>query len=93
MEPYIVCLDVGGTEIKAAALTPTGTLLSPILQVPAQAQEGAEALLAHFTEVIHALHQPGHVLSGVSFAFPGPFDYAQGICLLRGLNKYDALYG
>ena len=26
-------------------------------------------------------------------AFPGPFDYAKGICLLRGLDKYDALYG
>lgn len=93
MEPYVICLDVGGTEIKAAALTPSGNLLSSILQVPAHAQANAEALLAHFIEIIHSLHQPGHVLSGVSFAFPGPFDYTQGICLLRGLNKYDALFG
>lgn len=25
--------------------------------------------------------------------FPGPFDYDRGICLLKGIGKYDALYG
>ena len=26
-------------------------------------------------------------------AFPGPFDYEQGISLMKGLNKYDQIYG
>lgn len=26
-------------------------------------------------------------------AFPGPFDYERGICLIRGLDKYESLYG
>ncbi|WP_233281100.1 ROK family protein [Paenibacillus algicola] len=30
---------------------------------------------------------------GIGFAFPGPFDYKEGIALLQGVGKYDALYG
>jgi len=30
---------------------------------------------------------------GIGLAFPGPFDYKRGISYIRGLNKYDALYG
>ena len=43
-----------------------------------------------------------HVLAGSSwegvadmgwYGHPGPFDYAQGICLMQNVAKYDALYG
>lgn len=33
------------------------------------------------------------IVSGVGMAVPGPFDYQNGICLIEGLNKYEALYG
>ena len=36
---------------------------------------------------------PGQAISGIRLAFPGPFDYEAGICLLQGLGKFDALYG
>jgi hypothetical protein len=29
----------------------------------------------------------------IAFAFPGPFDYEPGICLIQNQDKYDALYG
>jgi glucokinase len=29
----------------------------------------------------------------VGFAMPGPFDYPNGICLIKGFDKYEALYG
>jgi predicted NBD/HSP70 family sugar kinase/mannose-6-phosphate isomerase class I len=32
-------------------------------------------------------------LQGVAIAMPGPFDYQNGISLMKGVNKYDALYG
>ena len=31
-------------------------------------------------------------LKGIGFAMPGPFNYEDGICLMKGVNKYDALY-
>jgi glucokinase len=32
-------------------------------------------------------------LRGIGFAMPGPFDYVHGICLIRGVPKYEKLYG
>jgi glucokinase len=29
----------------------------------------------------------------VALGFPGPFDYAQGICRITGVEKFEALYG
>jgi predicted NBD/HSP70 family sugar kinase len=35
----------------------------------------------------------GYKLKGIAVAMPGPFDYERGISLMRGGNKYEALYG
>src|SRR5690606_9885973 len=32
-------------------------------------------------------------LAGIGIAMPGPFDYVNGISLIKGLGKYEALYG
>lgn len=32
-------------------------------------------------------------LAGIAIAMPGPFDYPNGICLIKGLDKYDGCYG
>jgi glucokinase len=32
-------------------------------------------------------------LRGIGFAMPGPFDYVKGTCLIRGVDKYENLYG
>jgi len=32
-------------------------------------------------------------LTRISVAFPGPFDYPHGISLIKGLEKYDAIFG
>jgi glucokinase len=29
----------------------------------------------------------------IGISMPGPFDYENGICLIKGQNKYEALYG
>lgn len=92
--PYL-CLDVGGTEIKGAAVS-QGRVLTPLRHFPARSGEDRETLLAHFAAVFRQLdEEAGHPprLGGLRLAFPGPFDYPAGICLLQGLDKYDALYG
>lgn len=88
-----MCLDVGGTEIKAAPVGPGGGLLGPVRHFPARAGEPAERLLDHFAAILEDLRQTTGGAGGVRMAFPGPFDYENGVCLLRGLDKYDALYG
>lgn len=93
MDGIYLCLDVGGTEIKAAPIDGSGTVLQPVRHFPSRAKEPADVLLAHFIRIFEAIRQEGRTVSGLRLAFPGPFDYAKGICLLRGLDKYDALYG
>ncbi len=93
MERIYLCLDVGGTEIKAAPVGTDGCLLRPLRHFPAKAKEAKETLLENFSAIFSALRMEGRETAGLRLAFPGPFDYARGICLLRGLDKYDALYG
>jgi glucokinase len=54
-----------------------------------------DVILAEFAEVLKQV--AGEHLSEVSsmgFAFPGPFDYEEGICLIPpALAKYEKLYG
>ena len=90
-----LCLDVGGTELKGAPVD-KGVLLAPLQHFPAQAKEDAGPLLDHFARVFRELDARSGAsgpVGGLRLAFPGPFDYENGICLLRGLDKYDALYG
>lgn len=91
MKEYI-CLDVGGTEIKTACVDESGNLKGPLRHFPARAGEDAEHLLAHFTEIIRETNPAPKQSAGIRLAFPGPFDYERGICLMQGLAKYDALY-
>ncbi|MGN0299243.1 MAG: ROK family protein [Lachnospiraceae bacterium] len=93
MKKKILCLDVGGTEIKTACMDMQGSTIGPTLHFPSNAQSGAEEILTYFVEIITNLVQSKEELSGIHFAFPGPFDYENGICLIQGLDKYDALYG
>lgn len=90
---YYICLDVGGTQIKAAAMDSAGKLKADQCYYPANAELGREDLLEHFAEILRKTGAENDDCAGIRLAFPGPFDYARGICLLRGLSKYDSLYG
>ena len=94
MNCVTLCLDIGGTEIKAAPVQ-NGTLLSPIQYFPANAHGSFEELSAHFSHILRTLYQlapEGSKIDGVHFAFPGPFDYENGVCLIEGLDKYEAFF-
>ncbi len=95
MAAPLLCLDVGGTELKGAPVG-NGVLLAPLQHFPAQSKESCGPLLDHFARVFRELDARSGAsgpVGGLRLAFPGPFDYENGICLLRGLDKYDALYG
>lgn len=96
MEGYIA-LDVGGTQVKSAILAQDGRVLAPIRMDPARANEKAPAILRGLGEIIQgqrgALQAAGRTPAGIGVAFPGPFDYENGVSRIRGIGKYDALYG
>lgn len=94
MNAYIA-LDVGGTQIKSAVAA--GGKLFAVHRGDAYAQADAETILENLAGIIMArekeLREQGYGLAGVGLAFPGPFDYERGVSRIRGIGKYDAIYG
>jgi glucokinase len=90
----VIALDVGGSSVKSGIVSDTHEV-EDVLVTPVDSGGSAEEILAAFTGVIarHAGRIGGERPEGIAFGFPGPFDYAKGICLIRGLSKYEALYG
>lgn len=92
-----VLMDVGGTQIKAQACY--GAAPSPGEITVFDAKSGCEKyeIFRNFTGIIRSLLSglpaEDQKLSGIGMAFPGPFDYKNGISLMKGLGKYDAIYG
>lgn len=93
MQEVYLCLDVGGTEIKAAPLDKRGNFLAPVRHFPAMAGADRQTLRENFGWIFSSICPENAVPIEIDLAFPGPFDYKNGICLLQGLDKYDALYG
>lgn len=94
MKNQFVCLDVGGTQIKASSIDAEGIVCGDgIRYFPANAGEDVHRMLEHFETIIREVMVQEDALAGIRLAFPGPFDYENGICLLKGLDKYDSLYG
>lgn len=92
----ILALDVGGTEIKSCIYRENGEALGVPRHTPAKSQLSAEEIEKNFCSIIQAeldtAEHLGEQISDAGLAFPGPFDYENGICLMQGIGKYDSLY-
>src|SRR5262245_48286298 len=93
----ILALDVGGTQIKAAAVIEGVIVPSAVSHYPAHADRSANEIAVHFAgiaaELVAKTERDELPLGGIGLAFPGPFDYENGISLIRGLDKFESLYG
>lgn len=97
-----LALDAGGTALKAAVLENGRLLAQPRLTQASHSERSASVIIAGLADACEALmHGYSEACSSpitnrdrvrIGFAFPGPFDYAAGIALLRGVGKYEALY-
>lgn len=93
-----VLFDVGGTNIKVDVYeAQVGFSAARPTVYPARSQETRAVILDNFAQLLKGtlareVPDPGE-LTGVGFAFPGPFDYPKGISLIHGLNKYEEIYG
>lgn len=95
---YSIALDIGGVYIKAAVLNAAGDVcMDTVMIYPSRSKEAKESLLRHLTSVIEQqaakIIDKQYLLTGIGFAFPGPFDYENGICYIRGLGKFEHIYG
>lgn len=89
--------DIGGSHISCVAIDlGNGRILRDTLAerpVDNQAQAGIiiDTWSGALSDVLKKV--PLENVKGIGFAMPGPFDYVKGICYIRGVAKYENLYG
>ncbi|WP_049570657.1 ROK family protein [Streptomyces sp. SBT349] len=87
----IPVLDIGGTHVTAALVDPASAVVTDRRREPLDARGAADAILGAVLRCAGELPAPEGAVWGV--AVPGPFDYAAGVALFRGVGKFDGLYG
>jgi glucokinase len=89
--------DIGGSHISCAAvdLTSAKVLRETFAERAVNNQASATAIISIWSSCLEeVLEKTGaDNVVGIGFAMPGPFDYVNGICLIRGVAKYENLYG
>lgn len=75
----VLTLDAGGTNFVFSAVRAYKSIVEPVRKkaVPDDALECLKCITEGFREVISRLD--GQEVSAISFAFPGPADYASGV--------------
>jgi len=94
--PYILTADIGGSHITTAIYNAnTRTILRESMIRTGLVSKGpATGILTSWSDVfLQILKDTGFSVAGLTVAMPGPFDYEKGISYIKGLNKYEALYG
>lgn len=97
VKKFAVGTDIGGSHISCGLIDmETGQLMEESCSVQkVDNQASAEEILSDWaTALQHTMaYCPKDELAGIGFAMPGPFDYKNGVALLKNVAKYDSLYG
>lgn len=94
---YAIGVDIGGSHISSILVDVSkGTLLRESMagqKVNNKASAGE--ILNDWSVAIRKtlMHVDKNDLLGIGFAMPGPFDYLNGVALLKNVDKYESLYG
>ena len=92
----IVLLDVGGTFVKSSlGIAGTGAVEGTFMTTPISSNGTAEEITEAFRNAvscqIERAAKEGFSVEAVCAALPGPFDYKEGIFLMK--HKFAAVYG
>lgn len=89
--------DIGGSHISCAAIDlVSGKILKETLtEKSVDNQSSAKIIIDTWSKALSSVLSkiPIEKVKGIGFAMPGPFDYVKGISYIRGVAKYENLYG
>jgi len=90
-------VDIGGSHISCAAIDLfSGKILKDTLSERFVDNKGqSKVIFDVWTDALSGVlaKVPLDKVKGIGFGMPGPFDYVRGICFMRGVAKYENLYG
>ncbi|MDQ0641111.1 glucokinase [Pedobacter sp. W3I1] len=94
-KPLMIGVDIGGSHITAAIIDfqSHSVIAHSRVRSHVNTHGTKEDILATWIGVLKNIigsHSSDQILLGI--AIPGPFDYANGISLIRNMNKYESLY-
>lgn len=89
--------DIGGSHITCAAVDlGSGEILkNTVAERAVDNRAQANVILKVWSDAVaeSVSRVPGKKITGIGFAMPGPFDYVKGISYIKGVAKYENLYG
>ncbi len=90
----ILGLDIGGTHITCGVVENTDGNLKVLSHVrrPVDAAASMDRIFEDWCNAINEVADLGRT-DAIGIAMPGPCDYSNGTCLIRGLDKFESLYG
>jgi glucokinase len=94
-KPLMIGVDIGGSHITAAIIDFRSHSVVDHSRVRSHVNTHGtkEDILASWISVLKNIignYSPDEILLGI--AMPGPFDYVNGISLIKNMNKYESLY-
>lgn len=93
--PVVLGVDIGGSHITAALVNlENGTLIEGSIKRSAvDSKKDKEKILNAWCEVINQVFEGStNKEKQIGIAMPGPFDYENGISLIKEQDKFNALY-
>ncbi|WP_131538868.1 ROK family protein [Pedobacter nototheniae] len=91
----VLGVDIGGSHITAAIINlEEGILINESWKRESvNSLDDAETILENWSKVISAsLKTTKLSVNRIGIAMPGPFDYKEGICLIKEQDKFKSLY-
>ena len=90
-------VDIGGSHISCAAvdLVSYRVLKETLTEAEVNNKAQADEIIGIWANTLSgAMKKIRHgKLKGIGFGMPGPFDYVKGISYIKGVAKYEHLYG
>jgi glucokinase len=96
MMKFTLTADIGGSHLTAAivSIDARAVLKETQQRVPVDCHASLSEILNQWSTALNkVMDLSGLEIDHLSLAVPGPFDYQNGVSLIKGMHKYDALYG
>lgn len=97
MSNTVVGVDIGGSHINCALydIVEKAFASTKRFRRTVNSQDAGDKILDSWAEAIgQAIEEAAEKgFAGIGFAMPGPFDYLNGISLIKGVHKFEDLYG
>lgn len=95
MSNFVATADIGGSHITVRFIEIDRLVADDsVVRLKVDSKGNKEVILDTWIHAFEQLsEQTGIKVEKMAFAMPGPFDYAEGISLIQGVDKYESLYG